>query len=106
MTPQPLGQNFLADAGWRERIAHLVLASASSRAATQPGAGEASNGGLWIEIGAGHGEITSFLAAQASHVIAIELDDNLLPGLRELATRLGNVTVVSGDILTQDLAEL
>jgi 16S rRNA (adenine1518-N6/adenine1519-N6)-dimethyltransferase len=91
---QRLGQHFLADAAWRERIARAVIARG----------GEA--GGVWIEIGAGHGEMTALLALQASRVVAVELDDKLLPGLHELASRLGNVTVVAGDVLSLDLAEL
>jgi 16S rRNA (adenine1518-N6/adenine1519-N6)-dimethyltransferase len=93
-----LGQHFLGDAGWRERIARAVL---SPR--VQAGG---SADGVWIEIGAGHGEMTALLASQASRVVAIELDAKLLPGLRALAARLGNVSVVSGDVLSLDLEEL
>ena len=50
--------------------------------------------------------MTSFLARRASHVIAIEIDGKLLPGLRSLAARLGNITILSGDVLTQDLSQL
>lgn len=63
-------------------------------------------GQLWIEIGAGHGEMTGILARHAARVIAIELDDRLLPRLHETAERLGNVSVVAGDMLTMNLAEL
>lgn len=107
MAPQRLGQHFLA-ASWRERIARLVLARAASPAApanTKSGAPPA-HGELWIEIGAGHGEMTSLLARQARRLIAIELDPRLLPRLREQTAALPNVTVVAGDILTLDLAEL
>jgi 16S rRNA (adenine1518-N6/adenine1519-N6)-dimethyltransferase len=92
-----LGQHFLADAAWRERIARAVIAPA-----TEAGGGK----GVWIEIGAGHGEMTTLLARQASRVVAVELDEKLLPGLRELAGRLGNVTVAAGDVLLLDLGEL
>jgi 16S rRNA (adenine1518-N6/adenine1519-N6)-dimethyltransferase len=92
---QRLGQHFLAGAGWRERLARAVL---SPR--------DADGGGVWIEIGAGHGEMTALLARQASRVIAIELDAKLLPGLRALAAELGNVSVVSGDVLEMDFGEL
>jgi 16S rRNA (adenine1518-N6/adenine1519-N6)-dimethyltransferase len=90
-----LGQHFLADAAWRERIARAVLAPAA-----------AGGDGVWIEIGAGHGEMTALLARQASRVVAVELDEKLLPGLRELAVRLGNVTVAVGDVLSLDLGAL
>jgi 16S rRNA (adenine1518-N6/adenine1519-N6)-dimethyltransferase len=97
VTRQRLGQHFLADAAWRERIARAVIAPSD----------EASGGdSVWIEIGAGHGEMTALLARQASRVVAIELDEKLLPGLRDLARRLGNVTVAAGDVLSLDLGAL
>ena len=94
MTRQRLGQHFLAAAAWRERIARAVLAPSP----------EAK--GVWIEIGAGHGEMTTLLSRHASRVVAVELDETLLPGLRELARRLGNVTVAAGDVLSLDLGAL
>jgi 16S rRNA (adenine1518-N6/adenine1519-N6)-dimethyltransferase len=109
VAPQRLGQHFLAGASWRERIARLALASAASPAApanTESVDGPPARGGLWIEIGAGHGEMTSLLARQARRLIAIELDPRLLPRLREQTAALPNVTVVAGDILTLDLAQL
>ena len=109
MAPQRLGQHFLAGASWRERIARLALASAASPAVpanTKSVGGPPAHGGLWIEIGAGHGEMTSLLARQARRLIAIELDPRLLPRLREQTAALPNVTVVAGDILTLDLAQL
>ncbi len=110
MAPQRLGQHFLASAAWRERIARLVLgACCAARAAATgtiaAGAAEARRG-LWIEIGAGHGEMTSLLAAQAGRLIAIELDPKLLPRLRQQTAGLPNVTIVAGDILALDLAQL
>ncbi len=92
---QKLGQHFLASQTWRERIARIVF-----------GAAPRGPGGLWIEIGAGHGEMTSLLAKHAGRVLAIELDQSLLGGLRDLAKRLGNVSVVAGDVLSLDLAKL
>ena len=122
MARQRLGQHFLANAGWRERIIGAALSpsdraalspsdraalSPSDRAVRLPHAGHpASADGVWIEIGAGHGEMTALLASQASHVVAIELDAKLLPALRALADRLGNVSVVSGDVLSMNLEDL
>jgi 16S rRNA (adenine1518-N6/adenine1519-N6)-dimethyltransferase len=88
----------LAGTGWRERIARAVLA-------VQAEASEPADG-VWIEIGAGHGEMTALLARQAKRVVAIELDAKLVSALRALAERLGNVTVVAGDVLSLNLAEL
>jgi 16S rRNA (adenine1518-N6/adenine1519-N6)-dimethyltransferase len=95
---QRLGQHFLASEAWREKIARAVLppsVKADSRA-----------GGVWIEIGAGHGEMTTLLAGYAGRLITIELDEKLLPGLYALAERLGNASVISGDVLLLDLAKL
>ena len=75
MSPQPLGQNFLADPVWRERIVRGALGlPAFMEAAPKPT-------GVWIEIGAGHGEMTVLLAPHVSRLIVIELDDKLLPRL-------------------------
>ena len=50
--------------------------------------------------------MTALLAQQARHVIAIELDSNLLPDLRATTARLVNVSVVPGDVLSLDLGRL
>lgn len=108
MTPQRLGQHFLANEAWRERIARLVLGAAAARAGAKVPAQEAASerGDLWIEIGAGHGEMTSLLARQVGRLIAIELDPKLLPRLREQTAGLLNVTVTAGDVLALDLDAL
>lgn len=107
MARQRLGQHFLASAVWRERIARLVLGRLDAPAdARIPDPQIGSMPGLWIEIGAGHGEMTSLLAARAGRLIAIELDPKLVPRLRERVADLPNVTVIAGDILTLDLAAL
>jgi 16S rRNA (adenine1518-N6/adenine1519-N6)-dimethyltransferase len=103
MTPQPLGQHFLADEDWRERIA---LAIFGLNAYNDTPANSAGARGVWIEIGAGHGEMTALLARQAARVIAIELDPGLVGTLRATASDFPNVTVVAGDILALDLAAL
>ncbi len=111
MTPQRLGQHFLKDAAWRTRIVrHLPFSSAASpqiqdlltsRPPYFPHAPD-----TWLEIGAGHGEMTRELAQRAARVIAIELDAKLLPRLEALAAELGNVTIVAGDVLALDLAQI
>jgi 16S rRNA (adenine1518-N6/adenine1519-N6)-dimethyltransferase len=107
VAPRRLGQHFLASAEWRERIARLVLGAPASEDATiRAPHPAAKRGGLWIEIGAGHGEMTALLAAHAARLIAIELDPSLLPRLREHTEGLPNLEVVAGDILALDLAEL
>jgi len=50
--------------------------------------------------------MTALLARQASRVVAIELDAKLVAPLRALAMKLGNVSVVAGDVLSLNLADL
>ncbi|HLW98840.1 MAG TPA: 16S rRNA (adenine(1518)-N(6)/adenine(1519)-N(6))-dimethyltransferase RsmA [Candidatus Acidoferrales bacterium] len=91
MVPAPLGQNFLAGEGWRGRIFSLLGARA---------------GDIWLEIGAGHGEMTELLAGRAARVIALELDAQLAAGLRKRAANWPNVEVVEADVLASDLARI
>jgi 16S rRNA (adenine1518-N6/adenine1519-N6)-dimethyltransferase len=90
MSPEKLGQHFLTDTSWQERIARAVRI----------------DGGVWVEIGAGHGEMTTRLAQRASQVFAIELDRRLAARLREAAASLENVEVVERDVLAVDFAKL
>jgi len=100
---QRLGQHFLADEGWREEIARAIRVSAQS-IAPAPRDGRADF--CWVEIGAGHGEMTEHLAATGAPVYAIELDAPLATVLQRSVKRFPNVTVVSADILESDLASL
>jgi 16S rRNA (adenine1518-N6/adenine1519-N6)-dimethyltransferase len=108
VSPQRLGQHFLVSAAWRERIARLVLSA--NAVGTQTKSAERVSASpredLWLEIGAGHGEMTLLLGAQVGRLIAIELDPKLLPRLQEQTGKLPNVTVITGDVLAMDLAEL
>ena len=90
VSPEKLGQHFLTDASWQERIARAIRI------------GE----GVWVEIGAGHGEMTSRLARHARRVIAIELDRRLAARLREVTAPLGNVEVIESDVLAVDFGSL
>jgi 16S rRNA (adenine1518-N6/adenine1519-N6)-dimethyltransferase len=101
MARQRLGQHFLADADWREQIARAIRVSPHFTAPAGP-AGNA----CWIEIGAGHGEMTTHLFSTGAPVYAIELDPRLTAGLQGLAKKFPNLTVVPGDILETDLAAI
>ena len=90
MSPEKLGQHFLTDASWQERIARAIRI----------------DGGVWAEIGAGHGEMTVRLALRAGKVLAIELDPRLARRLREVVALYENVAVVEGDVLAVDFAKL
>ncbi len=103
MARQRLGQHFLADAGWREEIARAIRVSPQSIAPSPAG----NNAEFcWIEIGAGHGEMTERLASTGAPVHAIELDAQLAATLKQLAKRFPNVEVVSADILESDIAKI
>lgn len=80
------GQHFL-EAAW---VAKLV-------ACIRPGPGE-----VFLEIGAGAGQLTLPLAAAGAEVIAVEKDPRLAARLRTVAPP--SVRVVTGDVLDQDLA--
>src|SRR5271168_190375 len=102
MARQRLGQHFLSDLECREQIARAIGVSPHSIGGARAG-GENS---CWIEIGAGHGEMTEQLVASGGPVYAIELDAPLVAGLRRLAKQFPNLTVIEGDILQIDLAAI
>jgi 16S rRNA (adenine1518-N6/adenine1519-N6)-dimethyltransferase len=104
MARQRLGQHFLADADCREQIARAI--GVSPHATRRSPAADSAPAYGWIEVGAGHGEMTEHLASTGAAVYAIELDALLLARLRKLAKRFPNLTVVHGDVLESDLAAL
>jgi 16S rRNA (adenine1518-N6/adenine1519-N6)-dimethyltransferase len=59
-----------------------------------------------LEIGAGIGSLTLCLARAARRVIAVEIDKNLLPALREVVGSHPGITLVHGDILEQEISAL
>jgi len=102
MARQRLGQHFLSDPGWREKIARAIRVSPHGIA----GGTTAQDNFCWIEIGAGHGEMTQHLLKGGAPVIAVELDAPLIGSLERLAEKHKNLTVVGGDVLETDLAKL
>ncbi|HEY5057275.1 MAG TPA: 16S rRNA (adenine(1518)-N(6)/adenine(1519)-N(6))-dimethyltransferase RsmA [Acidobacteriaceae bacterium] len=86
-----LGQNFLVDDGARTAIADAL--------------GDVRNRTV-IEIGPGHGAITSILAARCRRLIAIELDRTIVTELQLHFRHAMNVEVLEADILKTDLASL
>jgi 16S rRNA (adenine1518-N6/adenine1519-N6)-dimethyltransferase len=103
MARQRLGQHFLADAGWREEITRAIRVSSQSIAPSVPAKGPEF---CWIEIGAGHGEMTEHLASTGVPVYAVELDPSLAAGLKRLTKRFPNLEIVSADILESDIARI
>jgi 16S rRNA (adenine1518-N6/adenine1519-N6)-dimethyltransferase len=102
MTRQRLGQHFLHDAWWREEIARAIHVSLDARERREASAKPY----CWIEIGAGHGEMTEYLAASGAPVYAVELDPPLAARLQKLSAKFPNLTVVPGDVLEADLAAI
>lgn len=83
-----LGQHFLVDANILKKIAT---------------AAELAPEDTVVEIGAGIGTLTQELAQRAGRVIAVELDDRLIPLLQEHLHSYPNVVVVHQDFLQFDL---
>lgn len=79
-----LGQNFLQDA---EALDKIVSAAEIQRTDTV------------LEIGPGLGSLTRYLAVSAKEVVAVELDENLLPPLKAVLAPYQNVRLIHGDIL-------
>jgi 16S rRNA (adenine1518-N6/adenine1519-N6)-dimethyltransferase len=59
-----------------------------------------------LEIGPGLGTLTRRLAQTAGHVVAVEIDQHLIPALRDALAALPNVELIHGDILRLDPADL
>lgn len=59
-----------------------------------------------LEIGPGIGTLTRSLGQRAHHVVAVEIDRRLLPILKETLSSQDNVSIIHGDILKIDVAEL
>jgi len=86
-----LGQNFLVERAALEKIV---------------AAAELTPDDVVLEIGAGLGTLTGRLAQCAGHVVAVELDQRLIPVLEHVLSGLDNVTLVQGDILALDPATI
>jgi len=117
MARQRLGQHFLADIDWREQIAraigvspHSPLRFGSTPAHTASTSAESSPAldatYCWIEVGAGHGEMTEHLVSTGAPVYAIELDSLLIARLQRLAKKSPNLTIIPGDVLETELAAI
>lgn len=86
-----LGQNFLQDPIALEKI----VAAADIQPADTV-----------LEIGPGLGSLTRYLAASAKSVVAVELDQHLLPPLKAVLAPYDNVRLIHGDILELKPEEL
>ena len=82
-----LGQNFLVDSAALERIIQSADIPPDS---------------IVLEVGPGLGSLTRRLALASRRVVAVELDQNLIPVLEDVLQGLPNVEIVHGDILKLD----
>ncbi len=86
-----LGQNFLVD---EYALTKIVQAA------------EITPDDVVLEIGPGLGSLTRHLADVARHVVAVEIDRALISPLRSILSTRSNVSIVEGDILQLNPAEL
>ena len=86
-----LGQNFIINPSVCPKIAQM-------------GGAEAQVG--VIEIGTGFGVLTKELALRAKKVVAVEIDNNLLPVLEDTLSDFSNIKIINNDVLKVDLHKL
>lgn len=86
-----LGQHFLIDPKVLQRVIH---------------AAELTKDDLVIEIGSGLGVVTAELAKHVHHVIAVEIDKELLRISRDVLKSCSNISFVAQDFLKTQLPEL
>lgn len=87
---QNLGQNFIYD--------DRVLDNLAEAAGIDPEEDV-------LEIGPGAGSLTGRLCDRAHHVLAVELDERLIPLLQAFLAEKKNFSLIQGDIMTLNLAE-
>jgi len=85
------GQNFLIDA----HVLNKIITSA-----------EITKEDFVLEIGPGIGTMTQYLAEYADRVAAVEIDQALIPILKETLNAYPNVTIFHDDILKMDIMKL
>lgn len=86
-----LGQNFIEDESLLEQLADLSLVTQQD---------------CVLEIGPGFGALTKPLARRAKRVVSLEIDKTLIPILNVTLEHFRNTTVVLGDVMRENLAQL
>ena len=86
-----LGQNFLRDNQELQKVVN----------AAEPNMDDSV-----LEVGAGLGSLTRYLALAVKSVVAVELDTRLFSALKTTLAPYNNIRLVQGDILKLDPAEL
>ena len=90
-TKKSFGQNFLTDLNVLKNIVE---------------AADITDNDNVIEIGPGIGALTEQLAQAAGEVLALEIDQDLIPVLKEVLSPYDNVKVINQDVLQANLPEL
>lgn len=85
------GQNFLIDT----HVLDKIISAAGI-----------TNNDMVLEIGPGIGTMTQYLASAARKVIAVEIDDHLIPILEDTLSEYDNVTILHDDILKVNITHL
>ena len=85
------GQNFLIDSHVLEKIID---------------AANITKDDFVLEIGPGIGTMTQYLSEHAREVMAVEIDHNLIPILKETLAGYDNVEVLNEDILKVDIGKI
>ncbi len=85
-----MGQHFL--------VSRDVLEAIAAAASLKPD-------DLVVEVGPGMGALTQTMAGQAGQILAVELDQELVPKLQEILAPYPNVHIVQGDILELNLEQ-
>ena len=91
MFQKKFGQNFLIDTHVLEKI--IKAAGVTEEDCV-------------LEIGPGIGTMTQYLAEHARQVVAVEIDRNLIPILKETLADYQNVEIINEDILKVDINRL
>lgn len=85
------GQNFLIDTHVLDKIINAAGVTKED---------------MVLEIGPGIGTMTQYLAEAAGKVVAVEIDANLIPILKETLESYDNVVVMNADVLKVDIKQL
>ena len=83
------GQNFLIDT----HVLDKIIASA-----------EITKEDMVLEIGPGIGTMTQYLACAARKVVAVEIDNSLIPILKDTLKDYDNIRIINDDVMKLDLA--
>jgi len=86
-----LGQNFLIHDMELQKIVKIA---------------DINNSDTILEIGPGLGSLTRYLAMEARKVVAVELDSNLIPPLKDATSQFDNIEIIHGDILKINIGDI